>query len=152
MFQSSNAELYWFLLGVVLMLSEMAIPGFVIFFFGVGAWITALCLWIGVGGSFNTQLIIFLGSSVLSLIAFRKQGTKYFHGKVSGELDDVAKLDSVAGERALVVEDIMPSGTSGKVEFHGTWWTARSETEIKKGTPVEIVERVNLILKVKPIT
>ena len=62
MFQSSNAELYWFLLGVVLMLSEMAIPGFVIFFFGVGAWITALCLWIGIGGEFNTQLIIFLGS------------------------------------------------------------------------------------------
>ena len=152
MFESSQSELYWFLLGLALMLGELALPGFVIVFFGIGAWITALCIWLGIAHAFNTQLFLFLISSVLSLVLFRKQGKKYFQGRVSGKLDDVSKLDDVKGERAVVVEDILPAALTGKVEFHGTNWNATSEAKIAKGTPVEILERENLTLKVKPIT
>ena len=151
MFEGSQSELYWFLLGLVLMLSELALPGFVIIFFGIGAWITAFCIWLGVADEFNTQLVIFLASSVLSLVLFRKQGKKYFQGKVSGTMDDVSKLDDVKGERAVVVEDIIPKDLAGKVEFHGTNWNAIAEAEIKKGTTVEILERQDLTLKVKPL-
>lgn len=152
MFEGSQSQLYWFLLGVVLMLSELALPGFVIIFFGIGAWITALCIFLGFSQGFNTQLVIFLVSSVLSLVLFRNQGKKYFQGRVSGKMDDVSKLDDVRGERAVVVEDIVPTNLAGKVEFHGTNWNAVAEEEIKKGTPVEVLERSDLTLKVKPIT
>lgn len=152
MFEGSNAELYWFLLGLALMLSELALPGFVIFFFGVGAWVAAFCIWLGVAEGFNTQLVIFLVSSIVSLVLFRKQGKKYFQGRVSGKVDDVARLDDVKGERAVVMEDIIPNSLKGKVEFHGTMWNADAETEIRKGTAVEVVERTNLTLKVKPIS
>jgi len=152
MFEGSNAELYWFLLGLVLMLSELALPGFVIIFFGVGAWVTAFSIWLGVAEGFNTQLFVFLVSSVLSLVLFRRQGRKYFQGRVSGKMDDVAELDDVKGERAVVVEDIIPKSLTGKVEFHGTMWNADAETEVPKGTTVEVVERTNLTLKVKPIS
>lgn len=151
MFEGSQSELYWFLLGLALMLSELVLPGFVIIFFGVGAWVTALCIWLGVANAFNTQLVIFLASSVLSLVLFRKQGKKYFQGKVSGTVDDVSKLDDVKGERAVVVENIVPSVLRGKVEFHGTNWNATAEQEIATGTTVEILERENLTLKVKPL-
>ncbi len=151
MFEGSQSELYWFLLGLALMLSELALPGFVIIFFGIGAWITALCIWLGAADAFNTQLIIFLASSVLSLVLFRKKGKSYFQGRVSGKLDDVAQLDDVKGERAVVIEDIVPSHLAGKVEFHGTNWNAIAEAEIQKGTPVEILERKDLTLKVKPL-
>jgi membrane protein implicated in regulation of membrane protease activity len=151
MFEGSQSELYWFLLGLALMLSELALPGFVIIFFGIGAWITALCIWLGISTAFNTQLVIFLVSSVLSLVLFRKQGKRYFQGRVSGKLDDVAKLDDVKGERAVVVEDIVPNNLAGKVEFHGTNWNAIAEEEIKKGTPVEILGREDLTLRVKPL-
>jgi len=127
-------------------------PGFIIVFFGIGAWITALCIWLGVADAFNTQLVIFLASSLLSLVLFRRQGKKYFQGRVSGVLDDVKKLDEVKGERAIVIEDIAPTNLSGRVELHGTHWTAVAEQEIKKGTPVEILERNNLTLKVRPIS
>lgn len=152
MFQGSQSELYWFLLGLALMLSELALPGFVIIFFGIGAWITAFCIWFGVADAFNTQLVIFLFSSVLALVLFRKRGEKYFRGRVSGKVDDVAVLDDVKGERALVVEDILPSSLAGKVELHGTNWNAVADGEIRKGTPVEILERKDLTLKVKPLT
>lgn len=150
MFESSSAGLYWFLLGMLLVLSELALPGFVVIFFGVGAWITALCAWIGIAGEFNTQLVIFLLSSVLSLILFRKHSRGYFKGAVSGKLGDASQLDNIRGERVLVIEDILPGKLQGKIEFHGTVWNAEADQEIKKGTTVEIVERNNLTMKVKP--
>jgi membrane protein implicated in regulation of membrane protease activity len=152
MFEGSQSELYWFLLGLALMLSELALPGFVIIFFGIGAWVTAFCIWLGVANAFNTQLVIFLLSSVVALVLFRKQGKRYFQGRVSGQVDDVRRLDELKGEHALVIEDIVPTNLSGKVELHGTNWNAQADQEIKKGTPVEILERDNLTLKVKPIS
>ncbi len=150
-FEGSQSELYWFLLGLALLLSELILPGFVIMFFGIGAWITALCILLGITENFNVQLLIFLGSSLLTLVLFRKRGQKYFQGRVSRTVDDVAALDDVKGERAIVVEDILPATLSGKVEFHGTNWKATAAQEIRKGTPVEILARENLTLTVKPI-
>ncbi len=152
MVEGMPAELLWFLLGLVLILSELVLPGFVMIFFGIGAWITALGVLVGVADAFNVQLLLFLVSSILSLVLFRKQGKKYFRGRVSHTLDDVAALDDVRGGRAIVVEDIVPSTLSGRVEFHGTLWKAIADGEIKKGTPVEILERHDLTLKVKPLS
>lgn len=151
MFESSPSQLFWFVLGLVLMLAELMAPGFVIVFFGIGAWITALCMWIGIASSFDAQLLIFLSASVLSLVLFRKQGKRYFQGRVSGRLADNQSMDDVRGERAVVIEDIQPNTSRGKVEFHGTSWDAESDIVIKKGTTVEIVERINLLLKVKSV-
>jgi membrane protein implicated in regulation of membrane protease activity len=41
----SRPELFWFILGLVFFLAELIIPGFFIFFFGLGAWMAAVaCL------------------------------------------------------------------------------------------------------------
>mgnify|MGYP007118357041 CR=1 FL=1 len=47
MFDNASAELLWFLVGLILLLSELALPGFVIVFFGVGAWVTAVLVGFG---------------------------------------------------------------------------------------------------------
>ena len=151
MFDNGNAELYWFLLGLVFMMGELVLPGFVIIFFGIGAWVTAFCVWTGAVNGFNVQLVIFLGSSVLSLVLLRNQGRKYFRGKVSGQNENTSWLDNVKGERAVVIEAIVPDSLAGKVEFHGTTWNAEAEVSIAKGTPVEVIQRTDLTLKVKPI-
>jgi membrane protein implicated in regulation of membrane protease activity len=149
--EGSQSELYWFLLGLVLMIAELVLPGFVIVFFGIGAWIAALCVFLGITQNVNAQLVVFIGSSLLTLALFRKKGEKYFTGKVSRKMADVSALDDVKGEQAVVIEDIVPSTLSGRVEFHGTSWKAAADHEIKKGTTVEILARENLTLKVKPI-
>ncbi|MBI2427451.1 MAG: NfeD family protein [Ignavibacteriales bacterium] len=148
MFDSISNELLWFLCGLIFLLSELVIPGFVIFFFGIGAWIVALLLWMNVDMSFTTQLFIFLLSSVVSLVLFRRFGKNYYQAKV--KKDDAQKFDDIRGEKATVLRDITPNGVEGKVEFHGTVWNAESDVPIAKGAVVEVVEQNNLTLKVKP--
>ncbi|HAP35353.1 MAG TPA: hypothetical protein DCQ28_05205 [Bacteroidetes bacterium] len=147
--ESLSNELLWFLFGLAVMLGEIVTPGFVLIFFGIGAWIISLLLWFGVPISFTSQLFIFLITSVLLLVLFRKFGKKYFQGKVSRP-NVVGAVDDIRGERAIALSDIDPA-IGGKVEFHGTLWNAESEIAITKGTSVEVIERNNLILKVKPI-
>jgi membrane protein implicated in regulation of membrane protease activity len=151
MFGSLNPVLVWFLVGLVFLLAELALPGFVIIFFGIGAWITALLLLLGLIKSFDSQLVIFLISSVASLIFFRKKGRSIFEGKTSGKLAPDQSLDDIKGEKAVVVEAVLPNKLRGKVEFHGTLWQAESDVPIEKGAVVEIVDRVNLTVKVKPL-
>lgn len=147
--EALSSELMWFLCGLIFLLAEFLIPGFIIFFFGVGAWVVALLLWINVDISFTSQLFIFLFSSIVSLVVFRRYGKKYYLGKM--KTDDEQKFDDIKGEKATVTAEIVPNRTDGRVEFHGTLWNAQSDTPIAKGTVVEIVERNNLVLKVKAV-
>lgn len=146
------AELAWFVVGLVLALAEFIIPGLIVIFFAVGAWITALALMAGVIESFNEQLLVFLISSILSLVLFRKHGRRYFEGKVSGKLLPGESLDDVSGQRAVALTAIKPNALGGKVEFNGTPWAAEAEVEIVPGAVVEIVSRNNLTLRVRPLS
>ena len=98
--------------------------------------------------SLIVQIIIFITSSVLSLIFLRKTFSKLFRGNVSG--DKVLK-DEFIGKKALVIHEIVPDSLNGKVEFNGTNWEAKSDIFIEKGTVVEIIERKDLKLIVKPL-
>lgn len=151
MTDGSQSELYWFLLGLFFFLAELALPGFVILFFGIGAWVTALCIFLGLAEAFNTQLVIFLIASLLALVLFRKKGSRYFQGRVSQVVTDDSALDDVKGSKGIVIADIPGTRPGGKVEVHGTNWNAIADSEIKKGTAVEVVERRNLTLVVKPL-
>jgi membrane protein implicated in regulation of membrane protease activity len=135
----------------VLLLAELALPGFVVIFFGIGAWITALAVATGLVDSLTMQLVVFLASSLVCLVLFRRQGQQYFRGKVSGQLHPGESLDDIRGERAVVTADIQPNSLTGKVEYHGTTWMAQADSPIASGTVVEIIERTNLVLKVKPV-
>lgn len=142
----SRPELFWFLIGLVLFLLELVIPGFFIFFFGLGAWITALVCLIGEPGT-NLQIIIFAVTSILSLIALRRIiQEKFFYSK--GNLSDEVE-DEFTGKEALATTDIGPD-KKGKIEFKGTTWKAESKSEIKEGQTAIIIEKENFTLIVKP--
>ena len=151
MLENMNPTLMWFLVGLVLALAEFIVPGLIIIFFGAGAWITALATGLGVIDSFNQQLLVFLVSSLLSLILFRKHGQRYFEGRVTGVLAPYESLDDFQGGKAVVVAPIMPKHVGGKVEFNGTIWDAESEVELTPGTTVQVFSRRDLTLKVKPL-
>jgi membrane protein implicated in regulation of membrane protease activity len=144
-----NPGLAWFLIGLVCIVAELMLPGFVVIFFGFGAWVTALLLWFGWISSFEVQLITFITATVLSLVLFRKQGRRYFEGKISGKLRPGQDLEDLAGERGIAASDIIPGHLDGKVEFRGTLWQAISDARITRGSVVEIVRRQNLQLIVK---
>jgi len=142
-------ELIWFLIGLLLLLAEFAIPGLIVLFFGIGAWIVAgVCLVTDV--SLNMQLGIFIGSSVLSLVCLRSWLKGMFVGHVKGKQDLTQDLDEYVGERAVVTQAIAAK-RPGKVELHGTSWTAEADGEIAEGAAVEVVAKENLTLKVKAL-
>ena len=49
----------WFVIGLVLALLEFALPGVILIFFGMGAWIAAITTYIGLTPGIGSQLIAF---------------------------------------------------------------------------------------------
>jgi inner membrane protein len=143
---SSKPELFWFILGLVLFLLELVMPGFIIFFFGLGAWVTALVCLIAQPG-INLQIIIFAIASVLLLIGLRKIIQKKFLNSKGTHSDDVD--DEFTGKEALAKSDF-GGIKDGKVEFKGTSWTAESSSEIHEGQRVIIIEKDSFKLIVEP--
>ncbi len=142
----SRPELLWFLLGLIFFLAELIIPGFFIFFFGLGAWVTALVCLIWDPGT-NLQIIIFAVTSVLTLAGLRKMIQKrFFYSKND---DSNAVEDEFTGKEAVAIADF-GSDKRGKVDFKGTTWQAESDTEIKKGQIVTIINKENFKLFVEP--
>jgi membrane protein implicated in regulation of membrane protease activity len=142
-------ELIWFLVGLVLLILEFVMPGLIIGFFGVGAWIVAvICLITKIG--INTQLIIFIVCSILSLLILRRWLKGVFLGHTGAQQDLTEDLKEFIGERAVVKAKITPK-IGGKVEFHGTNWAAEADVEIAEGATVEIIGKDNITLKVKTI-
>jgi membrane protein implicated in regulation of membrane protease activity len=139
-------ELFWFAFGLVLFLLEVVVPGFIIFFFGVGAWVTALiCLLFDPGT--NMQIVIFGITSILSLIALRRIiQKKFFYDK--GNLSEEVE-DEFTGKEGIATVDFT-SDYKGKVEFRGTTWKAESTSAIKEGQTVIVMEKVNFTLIVEP--
>ena len=145
-------ELIWFLVGLVLLLLEFSLPGLIIGFFGVGAWVVATVCMLSayVKSDIGVQLIIFIISSVFSLVILRKWAKGIFMGHSGGEQDLNEDLKDFIGEHAVVKEKITPK-IGGKVEFHGTNWSAQADGEIPEGATVEIIGKDNITLKVKAI-
>jgi membrane protein implicated in regulation of membrane protease activity len=142
----SKPELFWFILGLGLFLLELVMPGFIIFFFALGAWLTALVCLIGHPG-FNLQIIIFAATSLILLGALRRAiQKKFFYSK--GALSEEVE-DEFTGKEALSTMDF-GGMKHGKVDFKGTTWTAESKSEIKNGQRVIIIEKDSFKLIVEP--
>ncbi len=68
------AEIYWLVIGIALLALEMVVPGFILFFFGLGALVVSVALWFVPEGSLSIigQIGIFLGFSLVSFALLRK--------------------------------------------------------------------------------
>ncbi len=141
----SNAAVIWFIAGAALLLLEFAIPGVFILFFGIGAWITSLCVFL-FEPSLPAQFLIFSTTSVLSLILLRSFLLKKLY-KMPDLVDDPDE-EFIDGIGECIV-NIRPD-SDGKVDFKGTTWTASAGTEIDAGKKVRIIKKVGLLLEVEP--
>lgn len=142
-----NPSVIWFVIGLILLVLEFLAPGLLVIFFGIGAWVTALvCLFLTPG--VNSQILIFLVTSVLSLLLLRKYLKRVFYK------DEHAPEDTLSDEfigKTAVVEVPIKNGKRGKVIFKGTSWTAESDYNLEKGHQVMIISKESIVLKVVPI-
>jgi inner membrane protein len=143
----TKPELIWFIIGLIFLILELILPGFVIFFFGVGAWITSLACLIADPGT-NLQMVIFAVTSILTLVLLRRLLREKFFDSKEGS---AAMLDDeFTGGKALALTSFA-KGTRGKVEFRGTIWSAISTEEISAGDTVIITGKESINLFVEPI-
>ena len=140
----SDPAVIWFLIGLGLLLLELAIPGLVILFFGAGAWVTALVCAVS-DINLNLQILIFLIASLLGLVLLRKYLKKRFFSRSNKEIDD--QLEEFIGRKAKAISDF--KNGRGKVEFKGTQWSATSEEPVSKGDWVVIKSKDSLTFKVE---
>jgi membrane protein implicated in regulation of membrane protease activity len=150
LFNWLTAPLIWFIIGLILLLLEFAMPGLVTVFFGIGAWVVAIiCLFIDI--PINLQLVIFLLASMVSLLALRRwlKENLFRNRYASSEIEE-QELAEFIGQRAVVTRTITPE-TKGRVEFHGTYWDAEAYETIPEGAPVEIIDKKNITLIVNSI-
>ena len=145
--ESVSPVLVWFLLGVVFFVTELILPSFILFFLGIGAWCTASVLAL-TDVSLTVQMIIFLISSLVTLILLRSWLRSVFLGD-SNEEDDSVNVDS-APSTGIVTEAIVPPGR-GRVKYGGSFWQATADELIPVDTVVQILERKNLIVQVRPL-
>ncbi len=141
----------WAVIGIACIGMEMLMPGFVIFFFGLGALVTAACSLIpGVNSLIWLQVLIFVIFSIVSIVFLRRHFARIFAGSVFDSTRESID-DSDTGEIAEVTESIGFSG-SGRIRYRGTTWNARSEgAEIPAGKQVRIVSRKGMVYMVEPV-
>lgn len=142
-----NPSLLWFIAGIALFLLEMMVPGFILFFFGAGACITSLATLL-FGLSLNSQVLVFIIASLLSLAILRRYVKKAFIGKVESSGEDSAFAEK--GAQVEVVGEIVPPA-EGKVKYSGTTWRAKATERIEVGEIVQVIEQDGLIMTVKKL-
>ncbi len=138
--------LAWFLLGIACFAVELAMPGFIVFFFGIGAWCVALTFFF-IKVSLTTQLMIFLVTTLASLLLLRSFLNKIFQGRTLEEEDSF--IISPGGATGVVIEAIVPPA-EGRIKYGGSFWRASSQSVIAEGAIVDIIEQKDLLLKVQP--
>jgi membrane protein implicated in regulation of membrane protease activity len=113
----------WMLLGLALLVIELATPGGLFaLFFGVSGIVVGGLTALGLAGSEPVQWLLFTVVSVLALGVLR--------GPLKARLNkgNAKRVVDFVGEAALVTEAVEPGGV-GKVELRGSAWSARTRGE-----------------------
>jgi len=141
---SSGGWQLWVLTGLILGVLELKLSGYVMLWFGIGAFVAALLATLGL--PFNTQLAAFNIVSVALLLSSRTLLRRFFMRGASSVRHGV---EAMLGADAVVVEPI-PRDGFGTVRINGELWTARSlEGAIAEGERVRIENLEGLKLAVR---
>ena len=146
-----DPALCWLTIGVMLFVLELALPGFVLFFFAIGAMATALVAWVVPTTSIVLQLGLFITSSIVSLLALRGIIQKRFFASTSDA--NGAEIDAhlaVPGDKAVVCNTIAPPA-EGRIKLAGSSWQATADARIEEGTIVAVVRQKGLVIHVERI-
>jgi len=143
--------LVWFLAGIAVMLVELAIPGFVIIFFGLGSWGAAVVAFFS-PDSYSAQVAVFVIVSVVLLMTLRRVAMRVFVGRSIGTGSEIEDSGNVPVGARITLDQDLEAGSIGRVRFRGTMWDAISEDRILAGSEAEItgVDKINrACLKIK---
>ncbi|QLE87175.1 MULTISPECIES: NfeD family protein [Shewanella] len=146
----ANPILIWAVIGVVLMLAEIIVPGGIVILVGAACLIVAAALTFGIVDGFVQSMTLWFIASMVLMLVFRQVTQRMIGG--DAHVDNTDEELDLYNQQAVVKVTIGPGQQQGRVEFQGTEWTALGDgSEIVAGTPVKVICRENIALVVEPI-
>lgn len=141
---------HWFVLGIVLMISELIIPAFAALWFGIAAILVGVVYWLFPSMSLAFQLILWMILSILSTFLWFKYIRPLSVDKTKAGLSREATL----GQVGMVIETNLHHEQI-KVRFPipvlgSDEWQCRSLSPVAVGDRVRVVDILGNDLVVKP--
>jgi membrane protein implicated in regulation of membrane protease activity len=146
--EGSLLFLFWLIIGLVLALTELVIPGAVVMFVGLGALTSAGFIYFGFIDSWTHAFICWFISSIIYLFTLRSLALRVFPGDEEVGMTDEDEM--IKGQIVEVSEDISKE-SAGRIHFMDTSFTAESEQPFKKGEKARILHKKNNGFIVGPI-
>ena len=139
----------WLLGGIILLASELLLPGLVAMFLGLGAMVVALLRWLGLIDSRAYSFTAWFVSSLAFIVFLRSTRQRFVPSDTS--FTPLEEDTDLFGAVAEVVETVSSNHTDGRISFRGTTWPVTSDAaEIPPGAKVTILFRENLGWRVQP--
>lgn len=138
---------HWAILGVLLVISELVFPAFVLVWFGLGALLVAAALALLPAMELVPQLLIWIVASVAFVLlwfkVFKPHQHKILIGRASAQ---------VIGEVGLLVNDV-DKFQKGRVRFQAPVigadvWDCIADEPIKAGSHVKVVSVEGTLVKI----
>lgn len=147
----SNPILIWAVIGLLLMLAEIIVPGGIVILLGAACLLVAGAISIGLVDGIVQSLTLWFIASMVLLIGLRHITQRIVGG--DAHVDNTDEAVDIYDQPAYVKETIGPGEIRGRVEFQGSDWPALGDgSEIAIGTKVRVICRENIALVVVPLT
>ena len=134
-----NPEYIWLGVGFALVIAEVTMGNFILFFLGLAAALTGVALWVGLPAQNGIPYMLFAALALVLVVGVRSRLTLHLVGdSVRGSVDD----DYIGKEVTVVSGFDAASPGRGKVDYRGAEWNARSDrSEMGSGSMAKISDR-----------
>ncbi len=145
-----SSEYLWLGLGFVLILAEVTMGNFILFFIGLASAITGIALWLGMPNHSGIPFMLFASLTLVLLVGVRSRLRLHMVGEsVQGSADE----DYIDKEVTIVDGFSEADPSRGRVSYRGADWNARSaQGPFANGAIAKITGREGNTLLVEPIT
>ena len=127
---------HWIVLGITLAVMEIFLASFTVLWFGLGAIVVGIVLWVFPSMSFSVQLLLWMiSSSALAVFWFQ-----YFKPRMVDKTDAGIAREAVIGEFGQVIK--VPHGGGRGVARFSTPVLGSDEWEIMTQDEIQIGDRI----------
>jgi len=144
---TDNAAWFWLVIGILLLIGEMVIPGIYMLWIGLAAVVTAASVGVFSGLGFLSQAVIFTSLSVLMILGARRY--LKLHPTTTDQTNLSRRGQQQVGKVYALATGI-ENGT-GTVKIGDTMWTVEGP-DLQQGTRVRIVSVEGAAIKVEADT
>ena len=137
---------FWLIASGIFFILEIFTAGFLIFWLGIAGILAMITSFIT--ANIAIQTLVFVVSACVLIFLTRPLINKFLKCDKSNNVP--TNFYSLIGKEGIVVEDINSLAYTGKVKISGELWSAVSDTDLKKGTRVTVLQIDGVKLKVEP--